>query len=136
MREGGLATQPLGVVAGGDQQLPGGVDPHPRQGDQGGGDRTDQRLELEVEPIEFGLELLPAPSQGPQGGLGGGDGAGQWSGSHGRARLYQDLGLEAKQRGAQFLGALSSTPDSCSAAATRAFRAPRRATRRTRIIST
>ena len=69
MREGGLATQPLGVVAGGDQQLPGGVDPHPRQGDQGGGDRTDQRLELEVEPIEFGLEVLPAPSQGPQGGL-------------------------------------------------------------------
>jgi hypothetical protein len=34
--EGGLAMEPLGVVAGGDQQLPGGVDPDPGQGDQGG----------------------------------------------------------------------------------------------------
>jgi hypothetical protein len=63
-------TQPLGVVAGGDQQLPGGVDPDPGQGHQGGRGRGDQRLELEVEPIEFGLELLPAAGQGPQAGLG------------------------------------------------------------------
>ena len=68
VREGGLATQPLGIVAGGDQQLPGGVDPDPGQGDQGGRGRADQRLELEVQLVEFGLELLPAPSQAPQGG--------------------------------------------------------------------
>jgi hypothetical protein len=29
MRQGGLRAQPLGVVARGDQQLPGGVDPDP-----------------------------------------------------------------------------------------------------------
>jgi hypothetical protein len=63
MREGSLGAQPLGVVAGGDQQLPGGVDPDPRQGQQGGGGRGDQRPELAVELVEFGLELLPAPGQ-------------------------------------------------------------------------
>ena len=69
--EGGLGAQPLGVVAGGDQQLPGGVDPDPGQGDQGGRDRGDQVLELGVELVELGLELLPAAGQGPQAGLGG-----------------------------------------------------------------
>jgi hypothetical protein len=65
-----------GGVAGGDQQLPGGVDPDPGQGDQGGGGRADQFLQLTVELVELGLEVLPAPSQGPQGGLGRGAGAG------------------------------------------------------------
>jgi hypothetical protein len=71
MGEGGLATQPLGVVTGGDQQLPGGVDPDPGQGDQGGGDRADQFLELGVKLGELGLELLPSAGQDPQGGFGG-----------------------------------------------------------------
>jgi hypothetical protein len=61
--EGRLATQPLGVVAGGDQQLAGGVDPDPGQRDQGGGGRGDQDLELVVELGELGLELLPAAGQ-------------------------------------------------------------------------
>jgi hypothetical protein len=134
--EGGLATQPLGVVAGGDQQLPGGVDPDPGQGDQGGGDRADQFLELGVKLGELGLELLPAAGQDPQGGFGGGGGAGDRSWPQGGAGIDQGLGLEAEQRLAQLFGALYSTPYSCSAAAIRALRAPRRATRKTRIIST
>ena len=71
MREGGLRAQPLGVVALRDQQLAGGVDPDPRQGNQGGGGRGYQRLEVGIELVELGLELLPAAGQGPQGGLGG-----------------------------------------------------------------
>ena len=65
MGEGGFGAEPLGVVTRGDQQLAGGVDPDPGQGEQGGGDRGDQFLELSVEVVEFGLEVLPAPSQGP-----------------------------------------------------------------------
>jgi hypothetical protein len=72
MREGGFGAQPLGVVAGGDQQLASGLDSHPGEGDQGGSGRGDQRLQLGVELVELGLELLPAAGQGPQGGLGGG----------------------------------------------------------------
>ena len=53
----------MGVVACGDQQLPGGVDPDPGQGDQCGGDGGDQFLELAVELGEFGPELLPASGQ-------------------------------------------------------------------------
>ena len=37
VREGRLGAQPLGVVAGGDQQLPGGVDPDPGAGRPGWG---------------------------------------------------------------------------------------------------
>ena len=70
--EGGLGAQPLGVVAGGNQQLAGGVDPDPGQGEQGGSDGGDQGLQLAIEVVEFGLELLPTPRQGPQGGLGRG----------------------------------------------------------------
>ena len=94
--EGGLATQPLGVVAGGDQQLPGGIDPHPGQRHQGGRDRGDQVLELAVEAIELGLELLPAPAQGPQAGLGRGRRAGQGPGPHGRTEPNQGFGLEVE----------------------------------------
>jgi hypothetical protein len=39
MGKGGLRTEPLGVVAGGDEQLAGGVDPDPGQGQPGGSDR-------------------------------------------------------------------------------------------------
>jgi hypothetical protein len=56
----------MGVVTGGDQQLPGGVDPNSGQGDQGRRDRADEGLELGIELGELGLELVPAPSQGPQ----------------------------------------------------------------------
>ena len=41
VREGSLGAEPLGVVAGGDQQLAGGVDPDPGQSDQGGSSRGD-----------------------------------------------------------------------------------------------
>jgi hypothetical protein len=58
--EGGLGAEPLGVVTGGDQQLPGGVDPDPRQGQQGGRGRGDQFLELTVELVEFAFKAGPA----------------------------------------------------------------------------
>ena len=76
VREGGFGAEPLGVVAGGDQQLAGGVDPDPGQGQQGRSNSGDQRLELAVELVELGLEVLPAPGQGPQSGLG----RGRWTG--------------------------------------------------------
>jgi hypothetical protein len=72
MREGSFRAQPLRVVAGADQQLAGGLDPDPGQGDQRGSGRGDQGLQLGVELVELGLELLPAPGHPPQGDLGGG----------------------------------------------------------------
>jgi hypothetical protein len=63
--EGGFGAEPLGIVAGGDQQLAGGVDPDPGQGEQGGGDGGDQGLQLAIEVVELALELLPTPGQGP-----------------------------------------------------------------------
>jgi hypothetical protein len=134
--EGRLGAQPLGVVAGGDQQLPGGVDPDPGQGDQCGGDRGDQFLELGVELGELGLELLPASGEGPQAGLGRGRCTSQGPGPHRCTGRDQGLGLEPEQWLAQLVGSAIAHPYSCSAAATLAFMAPRRATRSTRIIST
>jgi hypothetical protein len=110
MREGGLAAQSLGVVAGGDQELAGGVDPDPGQRYQGGRGRGDQFLELAVELGELGLELLPAPGQEAQSGLGGGGGAGERSWPHGRAHPHQGLGLAPKQRGAQLFGGAVQRP--------------------------
>jgi len=105
MGEGGLGAQPLGVVAGGDQELASGVDPDPGQGDQRGRDRGDQQLELDVEPVELGLELLPATDQAPQAGLGGRQWASQ---GPGRSAAHTDkgLGLEPQQGLAQLFGAL------------------------------
>ena len=80
MGEGGLAAEPMGIVTGGHQQLPGGVDPNPGQGDQGRRGRGDQQLELSIKLSELGLELLPAASQGPQARLGRGYWAGQGPG--------------------------------------------------------
>jgi hypothetical protein len=60
--------------------LAGGLDPNSGQRQQCRRGRGDQRLELAVELVELGLELLPAAGQGPQGGLGGGGGAGEWPG--------------------------------------------------------
>jgi hypothetical protein len=90
----------------GDQQLAGGLDPDPGQGDQGGRDRGDQRLQLGVELVELGLELLPTAGQGPPGGLGRGRWAGQRPVPQGRARPDQGLGCKSEQWLAQFLGAL------------------------------
>jgi hypothetical protein len=95
--EGGFGAEPLGVVAGGDQQLAGGVDPDPRQREQGGRDRGDKFLELGVELVEFALEVLPAPGQGPQGGLGRGRWTGQGPGPHPCTDTDQGFGLEPEQ---------------------------------------
>jgi hypothetical protein len=83
---------------------PGGVDPDPGQDDQARGSRGDQRPEVAVELVEFALELLPAPGQDPQGGLGGGCWAGQGPGPHGRTEPNQGFGLESEQRLAELLG--------------------------------
>ena len=136
LREGGLGAEPLGVVTGGHQQLPGGVDPDPGQGDQGRGDRGDQQLELAVELGELGLELLPAPSRVRRLALVAAIGLVRGPGRSAAQTPNQGLVLSPSSGCRSSSGALCSTPYSCSAAATRAFIAPRRATRSTRIIST
>jgi Helix-turn-helix domain len=68
--KGGFRAQPLGVVPGSDQELPGSVDADARQGDELRGDGSDQRCELSVEVVDLGLKCLPAAGQGPQGGFG------------------------------------------------------------------
>ena len=57
-------------------------------------------MELEVELVEFGLELLPAPGQAPQGGLGGGGGAGEWPGRRAAPALTRALVLSRAAVGA------------------------------------
>jgi hypothetical protein len=58
------------VVPGGDQQLPGGVHPDARQGEQPRRNGGDQRGELGVQVVNLGLQRLPAVGQGPQRYLG------------------------------------------------------------------
>ena len=104
--EGGFGAEPLGVVAGGDQQLAGGVDPDPGQGEQGGRGRGDQRSEVVVELVEFALELLPAAGEGAQGGLGGGGGAGEGPGPDGYTGIDQGLVLRPSRGWRSSSGAL------------------------------
>jgi hypothetical protein len=51
-----FAAQPLGVVAGADQQGGAGVDADPAQGDELGRGRGDQAGELPVEVSDLGVE--------------------------------------------------------------------------------
>ena len=68
-----------GVVSGGDQQLPGGVDADAGQGDQMWGSCGDERGELGVEVIDLGLQCLPAAGQRTQRGLSCRGRVGQWA---------------------------------------------------------
>jgi len=63
-RERGVAAQPIGVVPGGDQQLPGGVGADAEQRAQCRVDAGDQRGDQRVELVDLGGELLVAPGEG------------------------------------------------------------------------
>ena len=73
--------EPVGVVAGGDEELSGGVGADAVQSDEVRGGRGDERFELFVEVVDLGGELLVAAGDLPQRGLGGLDGIGDVSGS-------------------------------------------------------
>ncbi|GAA4576353.1 hypothetical protein GCM10023176_47570 [Micromonospora coerulea] len=59
-REGGFGVQPVGVVAGGDEQLPGGVDADAGQRDQVRSHGGDKSAQVAVEVIDLGLKGEPA----------------------------------------------------------------------------
>ena len=67
--EGGLAAQPVGVVPGGDQQLPGDLGADPHQRDQAGRGRGHERAEFAVGLGDLGVERLDAGGQPAQRGL-------------------------------------------------------------------
>jgi len=64
--EGGFRAQPVRVVPGGDQELPGGVHADAGQRDEFGSGGGDQRGELRVQVVDLGLRRLPAAGQGTQ----------------------------------------------------------------------
>ena len=60
----GPAAQPVRVVSGGDQQLPGGVDLDPGQCDQLRGDSRYQHGQVRIEFVDLCLQSLPTAGQG------------------------------------------------------------------------
>jgi hypothetical protein len=121
---------------GGDQQLPGGLHPDTGQRQQLRGNCGDQRGELGAEVIDLGLQRLPAAGQGAQRRLDSSGGVGDRAGAQRGAGPDPLLGGELAQRGADCSGAVRIRASSWAPAWMRAFIAPRRATRSTRIIST
>jgi hypothetical protein len=73
-------VEPVGVLAGGDQQLSGDVGPDTVEGGQVGVDRGDQWGEFGVEFGDLGLEVADAAGESAQGG----PGRGSWFGQAGR----------------------------------------------------
>src|SRR5450830_430613 len=67
--EGCFVADPVGVVAGCDEELAGDFDTDPVQLDEGGGGGPDQRLKLLVQRRDLLVEGLPAPGEVAQGGL-------------------------------------------------------------------
>ncbi len=65
-------SESVGVVAGGDEELSGGVDADAGQGDQVGGHGGDKGGQVAVEVVDLGLEGEPAAGEAAQGSLGGG----------------------------------------------------------------
>lgn len=66
---GCFGAEPVRVVPGGDQELPGGLHSDAGQGEQFGSDSADQRGELGVEVVDLRLQRLLAAGQGAQRGL-------------------------------------------------------------------
>ena len=64
-----LRPEPVTVVPGNGQQLPGRLNPDPAQRQQAGRDSGHQRGQLSIEVVDLGLQRLPAAGQGPQCGL-------------------------------------------------------------------
>ena len=70
MGEAALGAEPLGVVAGGDQQRTGRVRTHSVAGHQPGGGLGDERLDQRVDLVDLDIEALDA-SGSCRGDLGG-----------------------------------------------------------------
>jgi hypothetical protein len=136
--EGGLAAEPLGVLAGGDEQLAGVVVADRQQPEEPGSGSTDQLGQPLVCQVELGLEQLDAAGDRLQRCLGGRQRVGQTSflGSD-LAQVVANAEVErsssASRTGA---GAVTSSALSWLMAAVRALLAPRRAVRNTGIAST
>ena len=71
VREGGLGADPLGVVAGGDEQQGGGVDADTMQAEQTRRRRFDEASEFAVEAGAVGVDVEHAVTKGLHGQLGG-----------------------------------------------------------------
>jgi len=69
--EGGLGADPVGVVAGGDEQQGGGVGADTLQGQQARGGRCDEPVELAIQAGAVGVDVDDASSEGLHGQLGG-----------------------------------------------------------------
>jgi len=69
--EGGLAGQPVRIVAGGDEQLGGSVHADAVAIQEPGRDPGDQPSDLPVELADLGVQGEPAAPEGAQGELGG-----------------------------------------------------------------
>jgi hypothetical protein len=68
--EGGFTLEPVGVVAGSDQQLGGTDRADPRAGQQPGDDLTDDQVDVLVVVADLGVQVLPATGQGTEGDAG------------------------------------------------------------------
>ena len=66
MSERGLAVDPVGVVTGGDEELSGDVKADPLEGEQGWGERGDERVEVVVEFGDLDAEGLDPTGDGRQ----------------------------------------------------------------------
>ena len=71
VREGGLGADPVGVVAGGDEQQGGGVDPDTVEGEQRRGGRGDEGDELAMEAGAVGVDVEHTAAEGLHCQLGG-----------------------------------------------------------------
>src|ERR1700749_177975 len=104
MGPGRRAAQPIGVVAGGDQQGGGGVDSDSVQFEQSGGDFLDQVAEQPVQRPLLGVEGQDPSAQAAQRRLGGEDRrVAVGGGPHGGGLLGDDLAGQALQGSADLL---------------------------------
>jgi Transposase IS116/IS110/IS902 family len=78
--QGGVGSEPVGVVPGGDQQLAGGLDPDAAAGQQPRGGLAGQGDEVRVERGQLGGQDLVAAGQVAQGPVGGAGRVGAASG--------------------------------------------------------
>jgi hypothetical protein len=70
VRQGGLAGQPVGVVAGGGEQLGSADRSDPGSGQRPGCGLPDDVLDVAVIVADLGVKMLPAAGQGGQGQAG------------------------------------------------------------------
>jgi hypothetical protein len=102
--QGGVGSEPVGVVPGGDQQLAGGLDPDAAAGQQQRGGLAGQGDEVRVERGQLGGQGLVAAGQVAQGPVGGAGRVGAASGLLGHQALDSLGGRQRVQLGVQLLG--------------------------------